>query len=348
MQGEVTPTTAPRRWIRLDVSWEDSAWLDELTGTAAGCWPRLLCLVKRDGIQGRCKRPNLRTIARRWRVPMKAVTTLEEAAVRDGALRIEDGDWVVVNWAKYQTVDQTAAERKRRQRKRQRAAVTDVPRDVTAVTRDPPVTRRVTETETETETKTIEPTVSEDAARAPEAEPEGIGAIRFDNVSLSILNGFQPDAGHVKEATDRGRDLAFEFREFVAFRVRKGPPKNWGAALTAWLRRETPTIATPEPGSEYEAALRRGELPRDNGVRSTSVPTPIGGTNQQEATDVARRIADWEEANPGDAEQLRTRVAAELTTDPVWSGVRPGRMLEEAAKIKYRSAVIERLEASET
>lgn len=106
---------APRRWIRLDVGWEDS-WLDELTGAAAGCWPRLLCWVKRDGVQGRCKRPRTEKLARVWRVTVADILELEAAAVRDGALRMDGNEWVVPNWLEYNPLDAGAAQRKRRQR----------------------------------------------------------------------------------------------------------------------------------------------------------------------------------------------------------------------------------------
>lgn len=129
---------APRRWIRLDAEWEESGWLDSLSGEAAGCWPRLLCWVKLRGSHGRSRRPAVTTLARRWRVSPKAVEELEAAATLDGALRIEDGDWVLPNWPKYQDIDSTAAERKRRQRDRQMS------RDVTDVTRDTGVTRHAT------------------------------------------------------------------------------------------------------------------------------------------------------------------------------------------------------------
>jgi hypothetical protein len=111
---------ARRRWIRLDVLWEESEWLQELDGTAAGCWPRLLCMVKRDGVDGTVKRPSTKRLAQLWRVPMAAITAMEHAAVVSDALRIEDGDWTVINWNKYQMVDETAAERKRAQRERER------------------------------------------------------------------------------------------------------------------------------------------------------------------------------------------------------------------------------------
>lgn len=117
----------PRRWIRLDAEWEESGWLDGLSGQAAGCWPRLLCWVKLRGKGGRCKRPDPSVLARRWRVARQAVDELMHAAVKDEALEIDGNDIVVVNWAQYQEPDPTATQRKRKQRRRERSrSVTDV------------------------------------------------------------------------------------------------------------------------------------------------------------------------------------------------------------------------------
>lgn len=141
-----------RRWIRLDATWEDSEWLDALDGTAAGCWPRILCMMKRDGIGGRCRRPAPAVLARRWRVPVEAVVALEAAAIADGALAIEDDEWICTGWADYQDVDPTAAQRKRRERERKKATQ--------PVTRDTRDTGRDLSCATETETETEETTVS--------------------------------------------------------------------------------------------------------------------------------------------------------------------------------------------
>lgn len=109
------------------MDWEDSPWLDALDGTAAGCWPRVLCWVKRSGTSGRCKRPDTGVLSRRWRVPREAVDLLLSAALLDGALQIVGDEWVLPNWATYQEVDATAAERKRRQREKESGKVTPMP-----------------------------------------------------------------------------------------------------------------------------------------------------------------------------------------------------------------------------
>lgn len=114
-----------RRWIRLDATWEDSEWLDDLPGVSAGCWPRLLCLVKLAGIGGRLKRPSLKALARRWRVEVADIAALEDAAINDGALLVEEGDWVLTGWDEYQQPDRTAAERMRAYRERQKQEAED-------------------------------------------------------------------------------------------------------------------------------------------------------------------------------------------------------------------------------
>ncbi len=108
-----------RRWLRLDAEWDESEWLDGLSGEAIGCWPRLLSWVKLRGRRGRCTAPSPSVLARRWKVKVESVQELIEASRRDGAVTIEGGELVVNNWPKYQEPDLTAADRKRRQRSKQ-------------------------------------------------------------------------------------------------------------------------------------------------------------------------------------------------------------------------------------
>lgn len=147
---------APRRWIRLDVDWEDSPWLDALDGTAAGCWPRVLCLVKRSGSAGVIKAPDLGVLARRWRVPRESIDALLSAAQSDGALVVEGGLWSIPKWDIYQKPDLTAAERVKRYRA-EKSRLSPLRRNTVSPRHDTPgngVTRRVTETLTETSTST--------------------------------------------------------------------------------------------------------------------------------------------------------------------------------------------------
>jgi hypothetical protein len=92
------------RWpsIQLYVGWEDQLWLMDLNGTAAGCWPRLLCYVKTSGVGGRCRARPASLFVRRWRVPIEDVQSLIDAAIASGNLLLDgDGDWAVADWQQY-------------------------------------------------------------------------------------------------------------------------------------------------------------------------------------------------------------------------------------------------------
>ena len=131
---------APRRWIRLDLGWDESDWLVSLPPETRLSWIKLLIHVKRDGADGRAKALSPRAAAVLWRVSDDAVLTLLQAAKADGALIVEDGDWVVSNWPLYQKPDRTNADRQRRHRERQRDE------DNTVIPMRNTVTRHVTET----------------------------------------------------------------------------------------------------------------------------------------------------------------------------------------------------------
>lgn len=107
---------AGKRWIRLDATWEESSWLFKLDAQTSGCWVRLLCRVKLGGLRGRIKRPATEVVASQWKVGPGVVMALEVAAIANGALAIEDGDWVVLKWAEYQEPDATTAKRSRKYR----------------------------------------------------------------------------------------------------------------------------------------------------------------------------------------------------------------------------------------
>lgn len=183
---------ATRRWIRLDAAWEDSPWLDELDGTAAGCWPRILCHVKRDGVRGRAKRIPTAVAARKWRVPVAAVEALENAAVADGALRIDDGDWVIHNWDTYQ---QTDTRRKHRQRKQRHKGPRRTPPDPTGSPGDPTGPQR---------TPSLAVARDIDRDRDRDRIPDEASSSSLESKSR------KPVAGGTRETppTDAGRDAA--------------------------------------------------------------------------------------------------------------------------------------------
>jgi len=238
---------AGKRWLRLDVAWEDSEWLDDIDGTASGSWPRILSLVKRDGVGGRCKRPSLKVMARKWRVPVGSIEELEEAAIKDGALVVEDGDWVVMNWEEYQGADSTAAARKKRQRDRE----SRLSRDVTCVTRDNRDRGRDLSRATETETETS--TTNTQRARGQKASTaNGRG---YDARALQAwehwceLGLALPDTvsehDHMRRLTllFTGPPKAWKTTEiFAAMKKLKDAPDEWG-----WVLSEGPGYLAHQP-----------------------------------------------------------------------------------------------------
>jgi hypothetical protein len=137
------------RWIRLNTTWSASEWLAALTPAQRLCWPELLCYVKAHGTQGRCKRSHaaIRGVTR------DDVAALEQAALKDGALQIEGGDWIVTGWREYQKADESAPTRARRYRNKQKHLAADAnQRNDTG--RHAPSRRDVTQTETVTGTAT--------------------------------------------------------------------------------------------------------------------------------------------------------------------------------------------------
>ena len=203
---------AGKRWIRLDVSWEDSEWLDALDGTAAGCWPRMLCLVKRDGVRGRVKRPAFSVLARRWRVPVEAIAALEDAAIADRALAIEDGDWVVLNWPEYNDYDKTGADRQRRYRETKH--------------RLSPL--RVTQRDKRSSTRDLSMSMSNDVSRTKETSRKS---------KILLPAEWQPDEKHRAYAMGQGLDVADEAERMRDWATANATKRvDWDAQFRNWLR----------------------------------------------------------------------------------------------------------------
>lgn len=218
-----------RRWIRLDVTWEDSAWLDALSGEAAGCWPRLLCSVKRDGVGGRCKRPTPAVIARRWRVSVEAVEALEHAAIEDGALRIEDGDWIVCAWADYQERDPNAAERMRRYRA-EKSSHSPLRRN----RRNKPEQPVTDPNEGRNPSMSMSKDISIDQKTASSVQPK--------RRAHQLPADWEPSDSHRSLASERGVDLEHEATQFRDHATATGRTlKDWDAGFRMWLRKAYPS-----------------------------------------------------------------------------------------------------------
>jgi len=138
-----------RRWIRLDTTWSQSEWLADLEPEQRLVWVELLCYAKAHGTDGRVKASTV-ALRRVTGVTRDGVDKLVTAAIRHGALEVEDGLWVLTGWKTYQG-DATSAERSKRYREKgQQLTPFVTTRSVTPVTRDD---TPVTPTETETEKK---------------------------------------------------------------------------------------------------------------------------------------------------------------------------------------------------
>lgn len=110
--------SAESRWLRLSVDWHASDWLTELPWPVRAVWPAFLAYVKQVGTAGKCKIPPMTRFAGGLDIPAEYITALLCAAETHGALRIEDGHWIITKWEKYQPSDNTNAERQKRHRQK--------------------------------------------------------------------------------------------------------------------------------------------------------------------------------------------------------------------------------------
>jgi len=153
------------RWVRLNVGWDESSWLEDLPWAVRAVWPVILCHVKVFGSSGRCPVPSWARFAGGHDIPADLVKALVEAATADGALLIEDGYMTVSNWNAYQGAESTDRVAKLREKKKAAVVTDGNAGNVTPVTRprrnvtpdDETLPCHATETETGTVTKTETP-----------------------------------------------------------------------------------------------------------------------------------------------------------------------------------------------
>lgn len=200
-----------RRWIRLDVGWDDSEWLLNLTPAAQLAWVKFLCYVKTHGVKGKCRALTPAATAKRFAIPGADVGAMLNAAHADGAIETtSEGDWVVTNWAEYQETDYTAAERQRRHRK-DRSRLSPLRRD----NRDGPLPlSRDMDSDRDTEKKK-KPSASKRWKRVPA--------------------DWQPTEAHQKLANELSVDLetqAAKYRDYDFARYRTDPDRTFNN----WLR----------------------------------------------------------------------------------------------------------------
>jgi hypothetical protein len=179
-----------RRWMRLDLGWDDADWVAALDKGGQLAWVKLLCYAKATGTGGRVRALSPVVAARKWGVAPEDVTAMLEAGQHDDppAIAIEGREWVVVNFLEYNPHDGTAAERMRRMRERQKTVVTenDTPlrRNSRNGRRNP---SRATETGTETDT-----TETDSGAGAPGSKKPKWDSRRACDIWTKHMGGTAP------------------------------------------------------------------------------------------------------------------------------------------------------------
>ena len=214
---------APRRWIRLDVGWNESDWLAELSVGARLAWVLLLGAVKRDGVGGQLKTPTTKWAARTWAIPESDVAEMLAAASKHGALGVEGGAWTVFGWEKYQKPDRTAADRMRRLRRNG------------AGYGEQGVTRHATPTQTLTQTKP-----KEKRARG-----------------TALPDDWTPNDAHRAIGKERGVNVDEEAVTMRDWALAGGEvKKDWDATFRNWLRRAKAMTKGPR---SFQDAKEEGE-----------------------------------------------------------------------------------------
>ena len=195
--------SAPGRWLRLDVGCFESEWLAALSVGAQHAWTRLLLHTKGQGTSGTVKRLGPVAAEKLWSIPPVSLQEMENAAIADGALRIEDGWWVVTGWDKYQQPDRTNAIRKQRLRDKRKS------QDTGGIPRSVPGTRHATKTVTKTKT-TSTPAVEGEFQKAWDSFPKRSGSNSrqeaLEAFSARVTEGVDPKA--MIEAAEKYRIFA--------------------------------------------------------------------------------------------------------------------------------------------
>lgn len=208
------------RFVKLELTWYASEWLLVLSGNARLCWVMLLCYAKGQGQAGRVKRLAPEIAARLWFVGEEDVRQMELAALKDGAIAVEDGDWIVANWTHYQE-DDGSKERMRRYRARLKSEqnVTDgdvTLRNVTCVT---------------TEEKRGEEKRGEYNPPTPLKKGGGRKAVFSRPTQDEVF-----DYGKEIRLPKPQAEAFMDYHDSKGWKVGSQPMKDWKAAMRTWTR----------------------------------------------------------------------------------------------------------------
>lgn len=210
------------RWLRLNVDWDETPWVDELSNSAQLAWIKLLCHVKRDGLNGRARAQAIGIASRKWGIAKEFIEEMIAAAIANEALSDNEGRWIVRAWATYQNPE-TA----------RRATWREVSRDSHGtVTGESTTPIRVTETET----RDIDAKASSTKRARPKKEnPAFDPAFRVVAATYKALGWPEAKAEDIKphlKATSPVHLLISEFGEEGTSKLFLFAHKNWATPPT--------------------------------------------------------------------------------------------------------------------
>ena len=231
------------RWIRLDVTWSQSEWLENLPPASQLAWVKLLCFVKSSGVAGSVKRPSNAYLARIWGLSRSSVEVMLAAASHDGAVVFDGADIVITGWGVRQ-IDVKAAVRMKAYRERLKGESHDQdPPTVTPVTRNERNALRVTPASRArarpTVTKTVtthppSPTPARDRAREDREDDENLEQEIQKHIVKARKNVIAIHGGTEEPVTIEGHQVGVgvELDVFKRLcRARRDPPEIIAAAI---------------------------------------------------------------------------------------------------------------------
>jgi hypothetical protein len=103
-----------RRWVRVDVTYEDRAWLSPLPGNVRRLFPSFIIYLKKNGVRGGAERLDAMTMGRKLDCTVEEWSAFINAAIASGAVVIDDhGDWLYTGWEDEQEISTERVQRHR-------------------------------------------------------------------------------------------------------------------------------------------------------------------------------------------------------------------------------------------
>jgi len=221
-------------WFKLDCGWWLSEWIVPLSEGAQLSWTRLIEYTKEKGSRGTVKAISPLVASRIWMVSQDSAAEMISAAISEGALTVDDGDWTLVNWDQYQS-DPTAAERqaKSRANKSQKSqevtAGNDVSQNVTVTNGD---IRESRLEERRGEERKVDNNPLPPSEETVTASDHANGRQRKKFVKPTA----QEVADYSKEISlplSEGRGF-FDYQESKGWKVGNAPMVDWKASVRTW------------------------------------------------------------------------------------------------------------------